>query len=129
MSLIQIGEVVDCLNTQPITFLIPGGPGGYDTSGNFIPGGARTTLVAEADVQPVSRTLTQVPEGQRVADLVEVFIADPTFIDTVNETTTTQEYQMVYRGTVWKVLDIPEDWRDNGYIDAIFVNTKQVYVP
>lgn len=129
MSLIDVSEIVDCLNTQPITFIVPSS-GSYDNDGTYIPGGGETQIDdIPADIQPAGRKLFKVPEGMRISDFVEVFIASPNFMDTVNETTTTPEFKMVYRGTVWKVHDIPEDWRENGYINGLFVNTKKVFTP
>lgn len=123
MSLIQIDEIVDCLNTQTVTFLLPA-TGFYDDSGLWVPGVDATLIVVSADVQSATgRVLQRVPEGERTTEHVEVILT--TQIDTMSEPLQQRSTLMHFRGLVWKCVGVPEDWRENGYLCALFQNTKK----
>ena len=126
MSLIQVGEIVDCLNVQPVTFVLPGTDGSYDTNGRWIKATDPVTVPdVRADVQPATgRTLLMVPEGERTNEIVEVILT--TFIDTVSEPLQRRAVEMHFRGLVWKCVGVSADWRENGFLCALFQNTKKV---
>lgn len=128
MSLIHIGEVVDCLNTQKVTLLVPS-VGAYNDQGLFIPVGEPTAIPnIDADVQPASgRVLQFVPEGERTREHVSVWFTQ--LVDTASEFLATQAAQLVYRGFIWKCVSVPEDWIENGFIECLFQNTKEAYTP
>ena len=125
MSLIQMGEIVDCLNTQPVDLVLPGTDGFYETNGRWVKGTDPVTLPGvRADIQPATgRALLSVPEGERTNETVEVILT--THIDTVSEPLQQRAVKMHYRGLVWKCVGLPEDWRENGFLCALFQNTKQ----
>lgn len=129
MPLIQIGEIVDCLNTQPVIFIPPTIGDSYDERGKRVEGTPSVPVEREWDIQPASgRMLQMVPEGERTIEHVTAFLTGP-FIDTTNEVVNQRAHRLVYRGLVWKCVGVPEDWRENGYQKALFQNTKQVYTP
>lgn len=128
MSLIQIGEIVDCLNIQFVTLLLPQ-TGTYNDRGQFVETGADTVLDNQsADVQPASgRVLHLVSEGERTTEHVQAFFTQ--VVDTTSEALATKAARMIYRGFIWKVVAVPGDWRENGYMQCLLQNTKVVYVP
>lgn len=128
MSLIQIGEVVDCLNLQLVTLLVSAS-GGYNSRGKWEAGASPTVVPnVKADVQPATgRILQLVPEGERTQEHVSAWFTQ--LVDTTAEAVATKAALMVYRGVIWKCIAVPEDWRENGFVECLFQNTKEVYAP
>lgn len=123
--LIQMGEIVDCLNVQPVTFVLPGTDGAYANNGRWTKATNPVTVPdVMADIQPATgRTLLSVPEGERTTEIIEVILT--THIDTVSEPLQQRAVEMHYKGLVWKCVGIPADWAGNGFTCGLFQNTKK----
>jgi hypothetical protein len=124
MTLITIGEIAGSLNTQSVT-VRTFTAGTYNARGQFVESGPAVDIPdVTADVQPASgRTLEIVPEGERVREHVSVWFINP--VETVQEGLSTRAARLIYRGTLWKCVAVPEDWRENGFVECLFQNTKK----
>lgn len=129
MSLIYMGDVAGCLNIQPVILIISAAGGSYNDRGQWVEAGAETEVPdIPANVQPATgRILQFVPEGERTRDHVSVWFTQ--LVSTTSEALAQKAAKMVYRGFVWKCISVPEDWRENGFVDCLFQNTKEVYTP
>lgn len=127
MSLLQMGDVVKGFNTHIVTFVLrPAGD--YAEDGSWTSSGAETLYPnVGVNIQPASGDfLKSLPEGESSEDYREIF-TDFINIDINVEDTNRPPLFMVYRGQLWRLSSMPEDWRENGFINAVFRNTKKGY--
>lgn len=129
MSVIFMGDIAGCLNIQHVTLLQPPVGDTYNSRGRAISSGPDVaTHDVPVDIQPASgRTLLLVPEGERIAEHVSVWFTQ--VVDTTSEALAQKAVKMVFRGFIWKCVAVPGDWRENGFQQCLFQNTKAVYNP
>lgn len=122
MSLVNVSDVVDCLNTQPLQAETPAAGGSYDDNGNYVEFGPPVVTDFSGDVQsPSPRELRLVPDSERTEEIRSVF--STTLITTTKEIQQQRAAFIYYQGTKWKIVGVT-DWGDNGYYIMVMVNTK-----